>query len=150
MFVALNPQHNHFPQTIRDQIPRVLAHELHHCMRTRGPGYGETLAEALISEGLADHFDHEVWGKEPQLWSIALTDEQALPLLERARGELDNKPYNHAAWFFGSAEQHIPRWTGYTLGFRLVADYLRLHPEQTAAELHAMPASAFIESAGDA
>jgi uncharacterized protein YjaZ len=34
-------------------FPRTIAHEWHHLARWRGPGYGETIAEAIISEGLA-------------------------------------------------------------------------------------------------
>ena len=33
------------------QLRAILAHELHHAMRSRGPGYGTTLGEALVSEG---------------------------------------------------------------------------------------------------
>jgi hypothetical protein len=36
-------------------LPVSLAHELHHSSRIRtGPGYGRTLGEAMVSEGLAE------------------------------------------------------------------------------------------------
>jgi uncharacterized protein YjaZ len=37
----------------------VVAHELHHVKRRRGPGYGETLGEMMVSEGLAIKFQLE-------------------------------------------------------------------------------------------
>jgi hypothetical protein len=52
-----------------DRVPILVAHELHHTVRWRGPGYGRTLLEALISEGLADRFAVELLGVPPQPWS---------------------------------------------------------------------------------
>ena len=46
-------------------------------------------------------------------------------MFERAKKEYNNKNYNHYEWFFGSKEKKIPRWTGYALGFNLVAEYPR-------------------------
>src|SRR5690625_1970846 len=68
--VSLDPAHARFGEALEQHLPRTLAHELHHCARWRGPGYGRTLGEALVSEGLADHFDLEVHpGAEPYHWA---------------------------------------------------------------------------------
>src|SRR5262249_55170382 len=43
-------------------IPASVAHELDHSSRIRtGPGYGVTLAQAMVSEGLADHFAEQAF-----------------------------------------------------------------------------------------
>ena len=47
---------------------RTLVHELHHLIRWDGPGYGKTLGEALVSEGLAGHFVLQVLGGKPDPW----------------------------------------------------------------------------------
>ena len=65
----------------------------------------------------------------------ALTAEEAATLLARAREEYDDARYDHVAWFFGNDELGIPRWAGYTLGFKLVADYLERNPTATASTL---------------
>jgi hypothetical protein len=49
---AVLPQH----------LALTLAHELHHTVRWKGPGYGHTLFQAMITEGLADRFCIEVLG----------------------------------------------------------------------------------------
>ena len=96
----------------------LLVHELHHCLRWRGPGTGQTLLfEALISEGLADHFAMELLGaKHP--WSNAFPRDETAKFLALAQPEFDSTTYNHPRWFFGG-DHTLPWWTGYTLGFRL-------------------------------
>ena len=51
--LTLDPGNPQFALRWRSEVPATLAHELHHCRRWRGPGYGSTLLEALVSEGLA-------------------------------------------------------------------------------------------------
>ncbi|HEX5798822.1 MAG TPA: DUF2268 domain-containing putative Zn-dependent protease [Gaiellaceae bacterium] len=106
-------------------VPATVAHELHHSSRIRtGPGYGSTLAEALVTEGLADHFVREVFPATPsQPWTTALSRKQEAQLWREAQSNLEIPGgYDHHAWFLGSSD--VPRWTGYTLGYRIVADYL--------------------------
>jgi hypothetical protein len=49
-----------------------LAHEVHHAMRRRAMGYGTTLLQAAVSEGLADHFSLEASGGITRPWAVAL------------------------------------------------------------------------------
>jgi Predicted Zn-dependent protease (DUF2268) len=108
-------------------IPATLAHELHHSSRIRtGPGYGWTLGEALVTEGLADHFVAEAFpSTPPQPWDNAFPSERESALWRQAERDL-NSPESaddHRRWFFGAGQ--LPRWAGYTLGYKIVAAYLR-------------------------
>lgn len=138
--IAVDPAFPGLAQLLPERLPPLAAHELHHAARWRGPGYGTTLLEAMISEGLADHFAMELLGAPLAPWSDALPAGETARYLALAGPELDG-PYNHDRWFFG-IDPAIPRWTGYTLGFRLVEDYTARHPA-TAAELVHTPASLF-------
>ncbi len=66
----------------------VVAHELHHVMRWRGPAYGETLGQMMVSEGLALKFQRETghpdFPDERYLNGVALRQmaEHAKPLLD--------------------------------------------------------------------
>jgi len=140
VFVYLNPNFSNFENTINEEIFRTLAHELHHCLRWQNPGYGYTLLEAMASEGLADHFDVEVTGKGPQKWDVALSTKQVTNLNKKAQLDYNNKHYNHNAWFFGSKEEKTPKWTGYTLGFKLINDYLKRNPNKKASQLYSVRA----------
>jgi hypothetical protein len=130
------------PALLQARLPPLLAHELHHARRFRGPGYGRTLLEAMVSEGLADHFSIELLGAPVPPWSEAFPREETARFWELARPELDSTAYSHERWFFGPSPP-LPRWTAYTLGFRLVEDYQAAHPGATAANLVDTPASAF-------
>lgn len=140
LFISFDAKSSTLKKTIREQLKRTLAHELHHCVRWRNPGYGKTLLEALVSEGLADHFDLEVNGASPQPWCMALRKEDIATFFKRAEREYNETDYNHRAWFFGSNAKEIPRWTGYTLGYYLVKKYLEKHSDESAASLVAKPA----------
>ena len=142
MFLYLDATSSILKKTIQEQLKKTLAHELHHCMRWRNPGYGKTLLEALVSEGLADHFDLEVNGGNLQPWCTALHGEEVTTFFKRAEREYNVKDYHHREWFFGTGS--LPRWVGYTLGYQIVGTYLKKYPDQTAASLVSTPAKAFI------
>jgi hypothetical protein len=106
---------------------RTLAHELHHAMRWGACGYGQSLGEAIVSEGLADLFSEIATGVSAPPWSNALTNGDWRTLLDRAERERDRQDYDHAAWFYGTGE--LPRWAGYTIGYHLARLYNQDAPE---------------------
>lgn len=73
------------------RLSAVVAHESHHIMRWRGPGYGTTLGEAMVSEGLALKFQRETqhpdFPDERYLQGNAL-----LTMSEKAKTLLDEPP----------------------------------------------------------
>ncbi|RJE17382.1 hypothetical protein PHISCL_10280 [Aspergillus sclerotialis] len=68
IYVTVDPDHASLRANPDQSLERMLAHELHHCSRWDGPGYGTTLGETLISEGLAGHFAQEVFNWQPEPW----------------------------------------------------------------------------------
>ena len=117
--ITVDPANPNFARCWRSELPATIAHELHHARRWRGPGYGSTLLEALVSEGLAQHYEAQDRGEAPVYAHIPAD----LPALwATVQAELGASGYDHARWFFGGAE--LPRWAGYTLGFELVRRFL--------------------------
>lgn len=119
--ITLTPDNPHFMNGWRTELAATLAHELHHVRRWRGPGYGTTLLEALVSEGLAQHYEAGERGGLPPYASIPADLDG---LWHRAEAELDSTDYGHPAWFFGSEAGGLPRWAGYALGYELVRRFL--------------------------
>ncbi|MFV0408135.1 MAG: DUF2268 domain-containing putative Zn-dependent protease [Paracoccus sp. (in: a-proteobacteria)] len=117
---------------------RTLVHELHHLIRWDGPGYGKSLGEALVSEGLAGHFVLQVLGGAADPWDAVTPSEG---LVRQATNEWSRLDYDHAEWFFGKGK--IRRWSGYGLGHRLIAEHLAQNPAETAASLALTPADRF-------
>lgn len=95
----------------------TLLHELHHCMRWRTQGYGDTLGEAMISEGMACLYEQEHAQELPIYAKVKLSENE----IAQAKELLNAKSYDHNEWFFGS--KNIPRWFGYTYGYMLCQQY---------------------------
>nr|AAK56379.1 hypothetical protein [bacterium] len=113
-----------FANSLENEFLTTLGHELHHCLRWRTVGYGMTLLEALVSEGLACSFVTELRPGIVPFYAAALEEEIIPEWLEKASQSFLDINYNHAEWFLGQSDQ-IPLHTGYTLGYRLVSEYIR-------------------------
>lgn len=132
IYVTVDPENPILRTNQSQSLERMLAHELHHSSRWDGPGYGNTLGEALVSEGLAGHFAQEVYGGEREPWE-RLPASILRPYVFRAQADWQNAEYNHAEWFFGS--QEFPAWVGYSLGYQLIGRYLAAHGDVRASKL---------------
>ena len=97
----------------------------------------------MVSEELADCFAVEVMGKDAPIWSLAVTGSELESLIETARINWNKNPYDHGKWFFGISSD-IPRWTGYSVGYRLVKEYLSENPTRTPSGLHNEPAGSIV------
>ncbi|KJH85243.1 DUF2268 domain-containing protein [Stutzerimonas stutzeri] len=140
IFVSVDPGSAVFRANSEASLERMFAHELHHVARWDGPGYGFTLGQALVSEGLAGFFAREVCGGAPEPWE-RLSLSEIRPYVSRVESDWDSRNYDHAAWFFGDGR--LPRWLGYSLGYQVVARFLSMHPESTASKLAGVDAQAF-------
>ena len=119
-----------------EHFQRTLARQLFLLTRWDGPGYGRSLGEALVSEGLAGRFVQEVLGGPADPW------DQARPgagTLKQAATLWARRDYDHGAWFLGRGKMR--KWTGYGIAQRLVAAHLA-EDEHAALLVHA-PADEF-------
>lgn len=144
--LALDPDNPHFETSLRaGDVRRTAVHEAHHCMRMAGPGYGWTLGEALVSEGLAGRFVSHVFGSSPEPWECAVSD-AVLKANLPDNATLIGNGHDHRVWFFGFGGTR-PRWLGYTLGYRIVGDWLEAKADIDAAAWVDVPAHEVIKAA---
>ncbi|MBD3895005.1 hypothetical protein IEI94_03950 [Halomonas sp. ML-15] len=141
MQLTLDPENANFASSMEEPFERMVVHELHHVMRWRGPGYGRTLGEAMVSEGLAGHFCRQLYDSPPEPWESALSGKEAVDCAIKAKQQWSTTLYRHGEWFFGQGD--LPPWAGYSLGYALVDSYLRHNSEQSAASLMHEPAESF-------
>lgn len=111
------------------RLKSTTKHELHHAERWRNPGYGETLGEHLVSEGLAQSFELEQGHFELyKRISSLISDDVLIDLARRALPQLDEKcDYNmHHDWFYGDKNnlKKYPKLGGYALGVVLTELWL--------------------------
>lgn len=123
--MAIDPANPNLSRELQNgRLIRQIVHEVHHCLRMRGPGYGWTLGEALVSEGLAGQFVCWLLETAAEPWECAIerSELQANPV---PLTTLQSARYDHSAWFFGTGAYR--RWYGYTLGYQMVAAWHRRH-----------------------
>ena len=126
--VDLGP--GHADESLHAEMLKALFHEAHHALRWEGPGYGSTLGGALVSEGLAQRFLHEMMDCPPEPFEVAVPVSTCEAYRPHALARFDDADYDHEGWFFGAAA--VPNWLGYTLGKRMVDRFLAAHPHLTA------------------
>lgn len=141
LMLTFDPDNPNLLNNMGESLERMIAHELHHVMRWDTVGYGRTLGEALISEGLAGRFAQELYGNDGEIWETAIEHEDLTGYAKMAVREADKVDYDHSAWFFGRGD--LPRWVGYSLGWEVVGHYLRNTPDARPSALAATPAEQF-------
>lgn len=142
MELYIDPAYSGLDTVLARRLAQTVAHEAHHAVRQRGPGYGRTLLEAMVTEGLADRFAAELLQLPANPWNNAFPVAQTGEFFDRARPELDSRSYDYRRWF-GAGGQGLPPSTAYTLGFRLVSAYIERNPGQNATTLVYAPARVF-------
>jgi Predicted Zn-dependent protease (DUF2268) len=144
--ITVDPDHPRFGDAERgERLAAILAHEMHHLARARGPGFGETLGEVLVTEGLAQCFEVEIGCPAPP-YAIAVADDALKQFAARARSDVETKEYDSRAWFYGrSGDPHFPRHGGYSLGYALTRSWLAAEG-MTASGAAGVPASRLIEA----
>ena len=121
-----------FEPSLGAPLARTVLHEAHHCARWAGPGYGATLGERLVSEGLAYRFAREISGvTEP--WEEAVPPPEMDDWTTRATRDWDAPA---RAW----DGEHA--WTTYSVGSWIVGRALERMGE-TAAGAARRPAEDF-------
>ncbi|MBC9246087.1 peptidase [Paracoccus sp. 11-3] len=133
VYLTVNPDRFDAALTVR-----TLVRQMHHLIRWDGPGYGKSLGEALVSEGLAGHFVLQVLGGKPDPWDVTTL---ATGLARKAMNEWARPDYDHARWFQGKGD--IRKWAGYGLGHKLVAEHLAQNTGADAVTLATTRVDAF-------
>ena len=142
IYLLLDPEHPRLRKSLSEEVVAVIAHEYHHTSRYRTVGFASNLFEAIISEGLAEHFCMEVTGSEPP-WAKQIPKETLAPWRAKAEKIWFNSNYDYPAWFVG-LNSDIPHGTGYSIGRNIVGEYLGAHPNERPSTLHATPAEKFL------
>lgn len=106
------------------EIINTLCHEFYHSMSYDGPGYGKTLFDSMIFEGLATAFEEEASKGDSFLVRNLRSRESSQALLTKHSSELDAEDFDHFRWFIYDETNELPRWAGYEIGFYIVREYL--------------------------
>jgi len=108
--------------TIEKIIPETIYHEMSHVARWNTTGYGLSLLDAIITEGLATVFADEQWSDYEAPWAHS-SKKEIISLLNifKQRDKKKDDFYNHEEWFYGT--DNLPRWIGYKIGFHVIKSF---------------------------
>lgn len=107
---------------INVDLPLAIHHEFSHVVRANTVGYGETLLDSFIDEGIACFVEQSIMPKRKIPYIQKIDNEQALWL--EAKKHLSQKISSklHSDWFFGTGA--LPNWIGYRLGYLIVRQFM--------------------------
>ena len=121
--LLLDSEREDLSEVIARELPAVLGHEMHHCVRSLSNPNPLTLGECITTEGLATHFELQMNGGElPSLFN-SFPDVHWRELLEKAQPLLEEKVFSFTDWFLGTDPERLPKYTGYLIGFKAVSHY---------------------------
>jgi hypothetical protein len=129
--MSCDPANENFGTSLSNRaVIRLALHEVHHCLRMVGPGFGRSLGEALVSEGLAGRFASHLIGTPPELWENIADGSEIINHMPDTK-TLASTDYDYDEWFYGAGE--LPRWTGYSLGYEIVGRWIdRCNPSSAS------------------
>ena len=142
--IYLDLDNPHLKSNFETEIARTLIHEYMHVVREQYvPWENGTLLDSLIAEGLTQSFEIEVQpALPPSIYTTSFTEEELASLWNKAKDILDQRGWVNDEWFFGG--DNIKRWSGYSLGFKLVQDKIKVSGLK-ACELYKLPSTDFLD-----
>jgi hypothetical protein len=142
ILLTLHPEAKRWKKVLRT----TLAHEFNHAIRLRyfPSRPNNTLLEAIIFEGLADNFSHQLVGGNPNPWAIALSPQQCKEIFPKIKKLLNSKSKKlYYSVFF--QDKKYPLWTGYSLGYQIVKQFLKNNPEMDWHEIIMLESEEILE-----
>jgi hypothetical protein len=128
-------------------LPYTLTHEMHHSYWVQNhfdPNSAFTLADYLVFEGRADYFAGTLFTHRAP-WTTALDANAYTTTWLAMSKELSTTDWEKLqAFMFGSPQAAIPRWAGYSVGYRLVSERMAREPKLDLKAMTSAPASAFM------
>jgi uncharacterized protein YjaZ len=117
-----------------DEIYATLCHEMYHAKRYDGEGYGRTLFDSMIFEGLATAFEDEISNNTAFMPVQLLSRKNTASLVSNIKNKLPSTDFDHFQWFIFDSSGKLPRWAGYEVGYYLVRQYMKKNNKK-ASEL---------------
>ena len=141
IYLDLNNQH--LKDNFEEEVSRTLIHEYMHAVREQYVEWENgTLLDSLVAEGLTQSFEVEVQPDlPPSIYTTAFNKKELDKLMVKATKILDQRGWANDEWFFGG--QYIKRWSGYSLGYKLVQDKIKT-ADLKASELYKLPSTDFL------
>ncbi|HAB33303.1 MAG TPA: hypothetical protein DCE40_04215 [Exiguobacterium sp.] len=124
----------------KESLLNTTAHEYHHTVALDEPNRA-TMLDYIILEGKAEFFAHMLYPMESSEAIAPLLDHS----LEHVISELNAERLTTDDLFFGNYEKQIPSFVKYRLGYMIVSDFVKQHPEISLKEWSRMSSVQILE-----
>lgn len=123
-----------------DALRALLTHEYNHSCRLNNFGLPETVEDYIVLEGLAQWAVRELHGEEAlDHWATRLSYEEVFEIWEQVNMDSIIDVYSI---LFGEEASFIPSHFGYSLGYRLIEQYVEQN-KMSMKELLTLPTEEF-------
>ncbi len=133
IFLTLPSSVSIWDNLVRKELNRALAHEMHHAKREDLCGYGGSLGQTFVSEGLACCFEEE-FENIPHWSRHLIADENYLHAFQKYAQRMvwhlkkPEKKWEYDLRLLGRKDHpDYPAYCGYTLGYLVCSEWLRIH-----------------------
>lgn len=107
-----------------DETFYTLMHEFSHAKRYEKQGYGETLFDSMIFEGIGVALEDEESSGQGSFLSNYIKDKDNRALFEKVASSFDEHDFDRFYWFIQESDD-MPRWTGYRVGYYIVTEFMK-------------------------
>ncbi len=129
----------------RQNLPGLLAHELHHSVRQFLGQFPLNVIMQALSEGMADAFAEEMYGARPTAVSLDLATERRL-WAEMQENAFSGDREVMSRYLMGAED--VPWGVSYFIGYKIVKAYEASHPGTSAASLVGTSALEIFQESG--
>jgi uncharacterized protein YjaZ len=141
--IMLDTDREDLVDVINLELSAVIAHEIHHAVRSSFGVECKTLFQNIVAEGLACHFETNFNGnKLPSLFN-GIQSQDWVTLYEQMQPEFNSAEFSYPVYFGGEDESKFPNHAAYWVGFNLVSQYIARHGG-CAASLASTPAERIV------
>lgn len=119
--VRIDFSHKELQKIIDVELPATIYHEFTHLVRENSVGYGNTLLDSFVSEGISCFVEKSILRNRKIPYIQKIKNEKIL--WSKAQQLLGKPKCNYSEWFLGTGK--LPNWTGYRLGFLIVEAFMK-------------------------
>ena len=138
IFIAIDPT----TSTWRDQLLKIVAHEYHHSVwiSRNFKTVNFSLLEYLILEGRADSFSNLVYPNIESPWTNIFGRKKEQNIWHNIKNDLHNRD-EYLNMKMAVGDKDIPFASAYTIGYRIMQEFLNNNPGMTILEWTDMAAT---------
>ncbi len=139
-----------YPNSIQkineNKLKQVVGHEFNHLVFDRYHQQWNGILDNIIAEGLAQNFSFKITGRTEKQ-AVALTKKESLKQWAKIKKIASSKNLRVFEDLFYNGEQY-PLWTGYSVGYWMVKDFLKIHKTMKWNEIMKLSPSIILKKSG--